>query len=86
MIPVLVSFINLLTNLLVLLIIVDSVLSFFLSSYHPVRNALGRILNPLLVPIRRVVPPVGGFDFSPLVLLILVEILSYALINFLHVL
>ena len=71
--------INLLANLLVLLIIAHSILSFFLSPYHPVRSTLDRILGPLLAPIRRVIPPVGVFDLSPLFLIIIVEVLSYAL-------
>ncbi len=86
MINALATIINLLANLLVLLVIVDSILSFFLSPYHPVRNALDRVLQPLLAPIRRVVPLVGMFDFSPLILIILVEIIKYVLINFLYAL
>jgi YggT family protein len=86
MISVIVRIINLLANLLVLLVIVDSVLSFFLSPYHPLRNAIGRIVNPLLAPIRRIVPLVGAFDLSPLILIILIEILSYALTSFLYAL
>jgi YggT family protein len=66
-------------NLLVLLVIVDSVLSFFLSPYHPLRSALDRIVNPLLAPIRRFVPLVGMIDLSPLILIILIEVLSYVL-------
>jgi len=86
MIPIIVKIINFLANLFVLLVIVNSILSYFLSPYHPVRNALDRFLNPLLVPIRRVVPLVGMFDFSPLILIIVVEILSYVLVSFLYAL
>jgi YggT family protein len=78
--------INLLADLIVLLVIVEVALSYFLSPYHPVRHALERIVEPLLVPIRRVVPLVGMFDLSPLVLIILVEVISYALVNFLYTL
>ena len=78
--------ISALANIIVLLVIVDSILSFFINPYHPVRNSLDRLLQPLLAPIRRVVPLVGMFDLSPLILIILVEILSSALISFLHAL
>ena len=37
---------------------------------HPVATFLGVMTNPLLAPIRRVLPPMGGLDFSPLVLLV----------------
>jgi len=86
MINIIAKVLNTLANLIVLLVIVDSILSYFLSPYHPVRNTLDRILHPLLTPIRRVVPLVGMFDLSPLILIILVEILSYALISFLYAL
>jgi len=86
MISIIVKIISLLANLLILLVIVDSVVSFFLNPYHPVRSALDRILYPLLTPIRKVVPLVGMFDLSPLILIILIEILSYALTNFLYAL
>lgn len=86
MVYIIAGIISTLTNLIVLLVIVDSILSYFLSPNHPVRNALDRVLQPLLAPIRRAVPLVGMFDLSPLILIILVEILSYALISFLYAL
>jgi len=84
MIIIIAKIISTLANLIILLVIVDSVLSFFLSPYHPVRNTLDRVLHPLLAPIRRIVPLMGMFDLSPLILIILVEILSYALVSFLY--
>jgi YggT family protein len=74
--------INALANLIVLLVIVEVAVSYFLSPYHPVRHTLERLVEPLLAPIRRVVPPLGMFDLSPLILIILVELISYALANF----
>jgi YggT family protein len=84
MIIIIAKIISTLANLIILLVIVDSVLSFFLNPYHPVRNTLDRVLHPLLAPIRRIVPLMGMFDLSPLILIILVEILSYALVSFLY--
>jgi YggT family protein len=42
-------------------------------------EALDRILAPLYRPIRRLLPDFGGIDFSPLVLLILIQILRMLL-------
>jgi YggT family protein len=86
MVNILSSIISILGNLIVLIVIVDSGISFFLSPYHPVRNVLDRFLQPLLAPIRRLVPLVGMFDLSPLILIILVGIIKYAMINFLFAL
>jgi YggT family protein len=74
-----VRIIDTIANILVLIVIVDSFLTYFLSPYHPLRSTLDRIVQPLLVPIRRFVPLVGMIDFSPLVLIILIEIVAYLL-------
>lgn len=76
-----VSLIRLLGDLLVILIIVQSLLSYVLSPYHPVRQALDRIVEPLLNPIRRVVPPSGSLDFSPMVLIFVIIIIETLLIG-----
>lgn len=68
--------IDLIADLLVLIVIADVILSYFLSPYHPVRSALDRIVEPLLMPIRRYVPTLGGLDFSPVVLIILIQLVS----------
>lgn len=49
--------------------------------YHPVRQGLDNLVRPLLDPIRRVIPPVGMIDFSPLVLIILVQVISNLLVR-----
>ena len=78
--------INIAANIFILIIIVDSALSFFMSPIHPVRMTLDRIVYPILAPIRRTVPLVGSLDLSPLILIILVEILARVLVSFLSAL
>jgi YggT family protein len=76
------NIINLVANLFVLLVIVNSLLSYFLDPYHPVRVAIDRIVNPFLARIRRIVPLVGMLDLSPMILIILVIILTRILVSF----
>lgn len=73
--------INILGSALILLVFVSALLSFFLSPYHPVREALDRIVDPMLNPIRRVVPTLGGLDFSPLILIILIQFITRVLVS-----
>lgn len=80
----LIVIIQTIVNVLSLMIIADALMSFFLAPDHPVREALGRILNPLYAPLRRILPPVGGLDFSPLVLLVILQLLEQLLIGFLR--
>ena len=82
-IAILVRLINILSQFIVLLVIVKVILSYFMDPYHPVRRTLDNLVEPMLAPIRRVVPLIGMFDFSPLILIILVQILSSVLIRFL---
>lgn len=42
-------------------------------------NALDRITAPLYRPIRRLLPDFGGLDFSPLVVLLLIQIVRILL-------
>jgi YggT family protein len=72
----LVNIINFVAQILSLLVIISAVLSFFMSPFHPIRQAIDRIINPLLAPIRRIVPAMGAVDFSPLILLILIQVVS----------
>ena len=81
MISILIYLINLTAYVLELFIVAEVVLSFFLPSTHPLRQTLGRIVNPLLAPIQRVVPPLGMFDISPIILIFLIEILRGMLVR-----
>ena len=83
MIDILILFINAISQLLVLLVIVSIILSYFMDPYHPIRRAIDSVVEPLLTPIRRIVPLVGMLDFSPLVLIILIQLLSNILIRLL---
>ena len=83
MIVFLITFIDIATQLLVLLLIASVVLSYFMPPYHQVRQTIDRVINPMLMPIRQVVPLIGMFDLSPLILYFLIRALSWALRNFL---
>ncbi len=74
-----VELIHLVARVLTLLVIIDAFLSFFMSPYHPVRRAIDQIVEPLIAPIRRFVPPIGMIDFSPIILIIVIQILEYVL-------
>jgi YggT family protein len=60
------------------LVIVYAVLS-WVQNDSPLADIIERLCAPLLRPIRRVIPLVGGIDLSPLVLLVLLQVLSMLL-------
>jgi YggT family protein len=45
-------------------------------TYSPVASVLWSINEPLLRPFRRAIPPLGGLDFSPLVVMILLQVID----------
>jgi len=68
-------------NIFSLLVIVKVLLSYFLSPYHPVRQTIDQIIEPLLSPIRNRMPMIGMFDFSPIILLVLIQIIEFLLVS-----
>jgi len=60
--------------LIALIILV--ILSFLApGNYHPVAVLAQQITEPVLAPVRRVIPPMGGLDFSVLVILMIIMLL-----------
>jgi YggT family protein len=58
------------------LILVYVVLSYFMDPYHPIRRRVSGWVEPILAPIRRVLPPIGMIDLSPLVLIVGLQLLN----------
>lgn len=79
MINLLLILVNYLSLAFSILLIAYVILSYFMDPYHPVRSTVDRMVNPILNPIRRVIPQTGMLDFSPLVALILVQIIEFIL-------
>ncbi len=69
-----------LLSLYLLLLFVRAVLSWFPirpdSGLVPVIRALDTVINPVLMPLRRVIPPAGMFDLSYIVLVIIVVVVQ----------
>ena len=79
-----IQIIALLTNVVVMLVIVQFVIGllFAFNVVNPsnqfvtqVYRSINALLEPVLGPIRRVMPDTGAIDFSPLVLILLLQIL-----------
>ena len=75
------SLVFLLIRTITFIVIADVILSYFMSPYHPVRETLDRIVEPMLSPIRQIMPPMGGLDFSPLVLILGLQFLGNILVS-----
>jgi YggT family protein len=52
--------------------------------YNPVSQFLVRITNPLLIPLRKVVPSIGKFDSAAMLLMIVLQLAAITLIQLLR--
>ncbi len=89
-VAILVDIVMMLTNVLVMLIIIQFVIGllFAFNVISPsnefarqVYEAINRLLDPVLRPIRNLMPNTGAIDFSPLVLILLLQILTRILMG-----
>ena len=85
MLIALVDIADLLLTILTWIIIIQVVLSWLFvfnvlnTSSHGVRTfavAIDRLTAPIYRPIRRIMPDFGGIDFSPLVILVLIQVIK----------
>ena len=61
------------------LLIVYAVLSWVQGGRSPLADVIARLCEPVLRPFRRVIPLVGGFDLSPLVALVVLQVVMIVL-------
>jgi YggT family protein len=86
----LIQIVDLLISVIVMLVIVQFVLSLLIAfnvvNTHnqfvaAVWQAINALLDPIFRPIRRIMPQTGSIDFSPLVLIIGLQIVRIVLAN-----
>ncbi|MDG1478927.1 MAG: YggT family protein [Myxococcota bacterium] len=73
------SLIAMFLNVVSGVIIVDAVLSWVQSESTFPRSLTGQLTAPLYAPIRSVLGSQGGMDFSPIILLVVINLLSNVL-------
>ena len=61
-----------------LLIVMRIVFSWFMSWTNPLLRFLMRLTDPILEPFRRLIPPLGMFDISPIIVLFILGFLQTA--------
>ena len=76
---------NSVIGLLIFLVIVNAIISWLIAfdvvnlrnrTAYSIVRALDRMTEPMLRPIRRIMPNLGGIDLSPIILLLLLEFLQ----------
>jgi YggT family protein len=86
----LIEIIGILMNVFVTIIIVNFVLSLLVmfnvispsnEAVRTIQSSLNQVLEPILAPVRRIMPDTGAIDFSPIVVIIGARILQEVLLS-----
>ena len=83
-IPILVLLANVISTVVLVSFVLGLLVAFNVVSTNnrlvaSLMQALDAILTPILRPVRQIMPPTGGIDFSPIVLLVLIKIVLIVL-------
>jgi YggT family protein len=75
--PIVVWFIYWGIQALIMLVVVGSILSWFRPDpSNPLVKMLNAVVDPLLHPIRTILPATGGMDFSPMIAILILWFLQ----------
>lgn len=80
--------IDILLTVYIWIIIARVIISWInLSPYHPVVNFIYKVTEPILSPLRKLIPPIAGIDFTPVVVIFgiyfLKNLLQYLMVKLL---
>ena len=71
------NFIDIFTRVVTIAIFIRAILSWFpMAPGNLVSTIINQVTDPILMPLRRVIPPLGMMDITPLVAIILLQVIS----------
>lgn len=74
LISALTEVLNVLLDMMFWLIIIQVILSWLVQSHNPNLDIFHQLTTPILAPFRRLIPPVGGFDLSPIIAILAIKV------------
>jgi len=79
----LISFVLLLLQGMRIFLVLGTLLPYILPADNALRLGIARIIDPVLRPFRKLIKPISGFDFTPLVLYMLLILIESLIKRFL---
>ncbi|MFQ5996083.1 MAG: YggT family protein [Dehalococcoidales bacterium] len=73
---VLFNFIKILCEVFTFAIFIRVILSWFVTEPNTLTLVLDKITEPILAPLRRIIPRTGMFDFTPMIAIILLQLIA----------
>lgn len=78
---------NMIINVIIFIVIVRAILSWISPDpRNPIVLSIYALSEPFLRPIKRIIPPIGMMDLSPVIVILILFLLKFALVNPLFVL
>jgi len=68
-------------SVLVLFIFIRFLAQWFVFTRNTFLGFVMRVTDPIMLPVRRLIPPIGMFDISPMIVLIIIGLLQSAVLN-----
>ena len=76
------SLVRMVIHFLIIILVIWAIISWVNPNpYNPIVLALFAIVDPILRPIQRIIPPIGGFDITPIVAILLLLGANYLIIS-----
>jgi len=72
---------NQLLDMMFWLIIIQAVMSWISPGHNPNTVIFDQLTNPILAPFRRVIPPMGGLDLTPVVAILAIKLFQIVVIG-----
>jgi YggT family protein len=68
-------------NVYLLLMLVYALVSWVPSIRGRWSDVVARLVEPVLIPVRRIIPPLGGFDLSFLVVILIIQYVNGSIVR-----
>jgi YggT family protein len=72
---------NVLLDMLFWLIIIQVILSWVAQGHNPNLEIFRQLTAPILAPFQRLIPPIGGFDLSPIIAILAIKVTQILLVG-----
>jgi YggT family protein len=70
-----------LLSVLVLFIFIRFIASWFVFTRNTFLGFVMRVTNPIMIPVQKLIPPIGVFDLSAMIVLILISLLQSVVLS-----
>jgi len=76
------TLLRMLIHFLIILIVIWAIISWVSPNpYNPIVLAIFAVVDPILRPIQRIIPPVGGFDITPIISVLILLAVNFTVVR-----